>query len=363
MQSRQKDLGRYSAIAPRHQQAAEQGGNPGQKRQQRQADEQRDQARRHQHLHGIEPHHAQGVDLLAHFHRAQLRRDRRACASRHHDRGQKHRQFAQHKNADEIDGERRRAKAAELEHALLGDDAAHKEINQRDNGQRPKCKILDMIRDRGRPQARGMAQRPQQRGDDFAQKTDPRHKVAPRRNQRLADVGQPVHKWRAGTRRAGLKTAVMGLIEQDRLTLRRPAHFHHCPRLSQPGARPVDQPGSRRVQPRHARKINEESAAMGRSFGAYKLKIASRRLHGAATLQCPQAGEQKARSIRRRLARYARLVLLGRSRGRLLWLRGCHLVLRWRRAPVEARTSQLRLKHSGCEFVVQSSTSLWRLRT
>ena len=72
---------------------------------------------------GLSPITVQRVDLLAHLHRADLGGDGAARAAGDHDRGQQHAEFAQQQDADQVDDEDLRAEVAELEGALLGDDA------------------------------------------------------------------------------------------------------------------------------------------------------------------------------------------------------------------------------------------------
>ena len=86
--------------------------------------------RQDQHFDRIETHGAKRVDLLAHFHGAELSRVRAAGAPRHHDGHQQHADLAQDQNADHVDDIVFGPESAEVEEALLGDDAADQEGNQ-----------------------------------------------------------------------------------------------------------------------------------------------------------------------------------------------------------------------------------------
>ncbi len=101
------------------------------KRQQRHRDDQRDDARQHQHLDRVEAHGAQRVDLLAHFHRAELGRVGAAGAAGDHDADDEHADFAQHQDADHVDDIDFGAESAEMENALLRDDGADQERAQK----------------------------------------------------------------------------------------------------------------------------------------------------------------------------------------------------------------------------------------
>ena len=108
----------------------------------------------------------------------------------------------------------------------------------------------------------------------------------------------------------------MGLIEQNGLALRRPAHLHFGARSGQTFAGAINQPRACGVQRSHPRKINENCAAA--RFRAHAFDVASGRLHAGAIFQRPQAGQENARSSWRCLARHAWLMLQGRLRGRFL---------------------------------------------
>ncbi len=51
----------------------------------------------------------------------------------------------QHQHAEHVDDENVRAELAEMEDALLGDDAADQEGDQHDDRNRAKADLLDMI--------------------------------------------------------------------------------------------------------------------------------------------------------------------------------------------------------------------------
>ena len=87
------------------------------------AQNQRDDARQDQHFDRIEAHGRQRVDFLAHLHRAEFGGVGAARAAGDHDRDDQHADFAQHQNADHVDDIGIGAELAEMEEALLGDDA------------------------------------------------------------------------------------------------------------------------------------------------------------------------------------------------------------------------------------------------
>ena len=84
-----------------------------------------------QHLDRIETHRAQRVDLLAHLHRAEFGGVGTARAAGDHDGDEQHADLAQHQDADQIDHIIVGAEFAEMENALLRDDAADQEGDQR----------------------------------------------------------------------------------------------------------------------------------------------------------------------------------------------------------------------------------------
>ena len=92
--------------------------------------DERHDARQHQHLDGIEAHGAQRVDLLAHLHRAEFGGIGAAGAAGHHDADDEHADFAQHQDADHVDDVDVGAEGAETENALLRDDGADQERAQ-----------------------------------------------------------------------------------------------------------------------------------------------------------------------------------------------------------------------------------------
>ena len=86
-----------------------------------------------EHLDGIEAHGSKRVDFLAHLHRAKLGGVGAAGAARHHDGDEQHADFARDQNADHVDDIVLGAELAEMEEALLRDDAADEEGNQQDD--------------------------------------------------------------------------------------------------------------------------------------------------------------------------------------------------------------------------------------
>ena len=126
------------------------------------ADDQRDDARQDQHLDRIEPHGAQGVDLLAHLHGAELGGIGAARPARDHDGDDQHADLAQHQDADHVDHVLVGAELAEMEEALLGDDAADQERDEQNDRHRLPGDPIEMMH--GRREAKGL--RPPQHGDE-----------------------------------------------------------------------------------------------------------------------------------------------------------------------------------------------------
>ena len=101
--------------------------------QQRQGNDQCDDARKNEDVDRIETHGAEGVDFLSHLHGAQFGGVGAAGAAGDHDRDDQHADFAQHKDADHIDHVFVGAELAKMKEALLGDDAADQERNEKDD--------------------------------------------------------------------------------------------------------------------------------------------------------------------------------------------------------------------------------------
>ena len=117
-----------------HHHAAKQASEHGDERQNRQAHQQRQYARNHQHLDGIQTLHANGVHLLIGAHGANLRRKGAGGAACYQNGCQQHAKFAQKGKRHQIDGEDAGAKAAQNGGAQKGDHRAHHEIHQQHNG-------------------------------------------------------------------------------------------------------------------------------------------------------------------------------------------------------------------------------------
>ena len=156
---RREDLGAHAAVEPGDQPAAVERRHRAEERQHRQGDDEREHARQDQHLDGIEPHGAQGVDLLAHLHGAELGRVGAARASRHHDRHDQHADLAQHQDADHVDHVLVGAELAEMEEALLGDDAADQEGDEQHDRHGLPADAVEVVHDGGDAQGLRLPQR------------------------------------------------------------------------------------------------------------------------------------------------------------------------------------------------------------
>ena len=139
------DLGAHAAIEPGHQAAAVKRGHRAEEGEHRQGDDQRQDARQDQHLDRIEPHGAQRVDLLAHLHGAELGGVGAARAAGDHDGDDQHADLAQDQNADQVDDVMLGAELAEMEDALLGDDAADQKGDQQDDGHRLPGDAVELV--------------------------------------------------------------------------------------------------------------------------------------------------------------------------------------------------------------------------
>src|SRR5580692_9133807 len=159
-QPQQEGLGIDAAVKPRHQAAAIQRCDGAEEGEDWQRDDQRQHPRQDQDLDRIEAHGAQGVDLLAHFHRTELGGVGAAGSARHHDRHQQHADFAQHQHAQHVDDEDIGAELAEVENALLGNDAADQEGDQSDDRHRAPAHLFEMMHGRGQPEARRVDNHP-----------------------------------------------------------------------------------------------------------------------------------------------------------------------------------------------------------
>ena len=145
LQAGNEDLRVHAAIQPGDQPAAVQRGHGSEERQKRQSDDQGDDPRQQQDRHGIEPHGAQRVDLLAHLHGTELGGVGAARAAGHHDRNDQHADLAQHQDADHVDHVFVGAELAEVEEALLGDDAADQEGDEQDDRHRLPGDAVEVV--------------------------------------------------------------------------------------------------------------------------------------------------------------------------------------------------------------------------
>ena len=173
--------GDHAAAEPRH---------VGDEGEQRQGKDQRQDARQNQHLDRRHAHHAQGVNLLAHLHRAEFGGDRGARAAGDHDRGQQHAEFAQDQNGDQLDRKGRGAEAPQLIKPLLLDDAADQEIDGHDDRHRPQGEIFHMVDHRRRARERRIEDHPQGRGGQSLRKMPRRPPHCRRSSRSICRAGQ-----------------------------------------------------------------------------------------------------------------------------------------------------------------------------
>ena len=142
-----KTSGLDSGVELRGQLAAVERGHGAEEGQDGERDRERDDARQHQRLDWVEAHGFEGIDLLAHLHGADLGRVGAARAPGDHDRHDQHADLAQHQDADEVDDVLVRAELAEMEEALLRDDAADQEGYKQDDGHGLPAHPVELVHD------------------------------------------------------------------------------------------------------------------------------------------------------------------------------------------------------------------------
>src|SRR5690606_38238930 len=141
--------GRNIRIEPRGHHASAKCGKICDDGEARQADDQRNQARKDQHADRVQADYLQRIDLLAHLHRADLSGNGTAGPAGNHDRGQKHAQFPQDQDADEIDDEYVGTEIPKLIGPLLRDDGPDDARHQHHDGYGPNAHAVDLVEDRG----------------------------------------------------------------------------------------------------------------------------------------------------------------------------------------------------------------------
>lgn len=148
-------------------------------------------ARQDQDVNGIEPHGRERVDLLAHLHRAEFGGVGASRPARDHNGDDQHAELTQHRDADHVDGVGLCAESAEVEEALLRDDGADQESDQRDDGDRLPPDAIELIDQRGQPQRTRPAQRADHGHEQCAEHLQEDRDVFPRTGRCLAEVAQP----------------------------------------------------------------------------------------------------------------------------------------------------------------------------
>ena len=147
---------------------AEEPGDVGEEREERDGDRRREDARHDEQPHRIGAHRLDRVDLLGHAHRAELRGDAGADAPRDHDPAQHRPEFAQHARRDEAADVERRAERRELHARLQREHHAGEEPREEDDRERLHADGVE-LREEARaaaPPARPRAERaPREAGD------------------------------------------------------------------------------------------------------------------------------------------------------------------------------------------------------
>ncbi len=178
----------HPAIEPGDQPAAVERGHGAEEGEDRQGADERDDPRQDQDLDRIEAHGAQRVDLLAHLHGAELGGVGAAGAAGDHDRHQQHADLAQHQDADHVDDIGFGAELAEVEDALLGDDAADQEGDQHHDRHREPADAIELVDRRGEAEAARVSQHAAERGGDLPQHREEHGDVRPRSHGGAADA-------------------------------------------------------------------------------------------------------------------------------------------------------------------------------
>ena len=136
------------------------------------------------------------VDLLAHLHRAKLGGVGAAGAARHHDGHEQHADFARDQNADHVDHIVLGAELAEVEEALLRDDAADEEGNQDDDRRGLPADPVELMDRRGEAEVLRVADDPQQGQADGSQHVQKRKRTVDERDDAIGvtfeGAGEPV---------------------------------------------------------------------------------------------------------------------------------------------------------------------------
>jgi hypothetical protein len=229
--------------------------------QERQRDDQRDDARHDQRLDRVEADHGQRVEFLAHLHRADLGGVGAARAAGDHDRGEQHAEFAEDQDADEVDDEVLGAEEAELEDALLGDDAADQQRDQRDDRHRLEAGAVEMEDDRGEAEPRRIADRGDEAADDAAEDAERLDDVAGGVRHRPAERLEEGDQRQRPRRR--LRRGSRGMLdggEQPRRVVREADHLHRDAAGGEPGGDAGDQPGAGGVDVTDLRQVEDHRA-------------------------------------------------------------------------------------------------------
>src|SRR5690606_23072922 len=112
--------------------------------------------------------------------------------------------------------ERLRAERPELHHALLHNHGADQETDQRDDRQGAKAGVVEMMKERGDAEARGLLEQPQEARRDLAEKRGELKRILPHAGHALGrvvdDLPDRVGLFDLGA--LGL-TSAMHLLDQD----------------------------------------------------------------------------------------------------------------------------------------------------
>ena len=268
LEPRQEDVGVDAAIEPAHQAAAIERRHRAEEGEDRHADDERDDARQHQHLDRIEAHGAQRVDLLAHLHGAKLGGIGAARAAGHHDGDDQHAELAQHQDADHVHHIDIGAEFAEMEDALLGDDAADQKRNEQDDRHRAPGDVVELMHQRGEAEAARVRQHAQQRDHQRAQHVDDRCKGVPDRNNVLSDRGERIGQaLAADMRRRLFRLHAMQLVEQRAIVVLQPGNLGLATARGEGAHQPLQQPGAEGVEPLDSRHVDIDALELAAAAG------------------------------------------------------------------------------------------------
>ena len=169
--------------------------------QQRQRQYQGQGARHHQHVDRIHAQGTDGIDLLTRLHRTQLRGEGAARTPGHHDRYQKHAEFTQKGNGDQINGVEGGAKITQDGGSQKGHHGPDQKSQQDDDGNRVQAGLLHLHYPGCQAPATRIDEHTRQDRQQQAQKAEQLHTALPDRRYGGTNFGDEIAQTLATTRR------------------------------------------------------------------------------------------------------------------------------------------------------------------